>query len=239
MENGLLLPEHPLNVSWIFYRPELEKFEVYPGFEDWPASHIRWWGALAYAEYYGLSLPTEAEWEYAAKGGQDFTYATDDGTNSGQKSNYACYNVLNIPSVFFDGDDSPEDFIGFRYTVGTYPSNPYGLHDMAGNVWEWCLDWYGETFYQELVDRNITKNPLNTEGEDPPFNSFKEGVKQGLTGGPGQQFSHDARVCRGGSWNYHEAVTHNEYRFPVYSFIANDHFGFRVVLRPDETKFNQ
>jgi hypothetical protein len=58
-------------------------------------------------------------------------------------------------------------------------------------------------------------------------------------GGPGQEFSHDSRVCRGGSYNYHEAVTHNAYRFPMYSFIANDHFGGRVAIRLETTKCNQ
>ena len=239
MKNGLLRPEHPLNLSWITFHPTLNRFEASPGFEDWPASHVRWWGAVAFAKYYGLSLPTEAEWEYAAKGGKDLQYPTYDGLNDGQRSNHACYNVMGIPAAMFDGEDTPEAFIGFRYTVGSYKPNPYGLYDMAGNVWEWCLDWYSETFYQECIDKGITKNPLNTKGVDAPFLTYLAGVKQGLTGGPGQKFSHSARVCRGGSWNYHKPVTQTEYRFPVYSFISNDHFGFRVVLRAEGTKFNQ
>lgn len=238
MENGLLQPEHPLNISWVTYLPESKKFEVHTGFEDWPACHIKWWGAMAFAEYYDLSIPTEAEWEYAAKGGKDFKFPTHDGNNDGQRSNHACYNVMGLPSFIFKGTDTPEDFIGFRINVGSYPPNPYGIYDMAGNVWEWCYDWFGENYYQHCVDNNITSNPLNLDGEDPPFMSFGEGRKQGLTGGPGQKFSHSARVCRGGSWNYHEAVTMSEYRFPVYSFIANDHFGFRVALRSSDVKFN-
>lgn len=193
---------------------------------------------MAFAEYYDLSIPTEAEWEYAAKGGKDFKFPTYDGLNDGQRSNYACYNVMGLPDFIFEGADNPDDYIGFRYTVGTYKPNPYGLYDMAGNVWEWCYDWYDENFYQYCVNNNITRNPLNLEGEDPPFLSFTEGRKKGLTGGPGQKFSHSARVCRGGSWNYHEAVTMSEFRFPVYSFIGNDHFGFRVVKRSDEVIFN-
>lgn len=238
MDNGLLLPEHPLNISWITYLPTPKKFVVHTGFEDWPACHIKWWGAMAFAEYYDLSLPTEAEWEYAAKGGKNYIYPTHDGKNDGQRSNYACYNVMNVPSSRFTGADNPEDYIGFRITVGSYPPNPFGIYDMAGNVWEWCYDWYGENFYQECIDNKITSNPLNTNGQDPNFITLSEGYKEGLTGGPGQKFSHSARVCRGGSWNYHEAVTRSEYRFPVYSFVGNDHFGFRVTMRSNKVVYN-
>jgi sulfatase modifying factor 1 len=224
----LLTPEHPLNQSWIDYIPELEQFYVHPGFEDWPAVFIKYWGASAFAEYYGLSLPTEAEWEYTASGGEQFEFATGDGTNGCQKSNHACYNVIGAP--FFDGVDTPEEFIGFRYTVGSYPPNPFGVYDLAGNVWEWTLDWFDPNFYQYLVDNGITNNPLNLDGEEGPLD--------GWTGGPGQVFSHDARVCRGGSYNYHEPLTRTQFRFPVYSIIPNDHFGFRVVLRSPSVVFN-
>ena len=238
MDNGLLLPEHPLNISWITYMPEMNRFKVEKGFEDWPVCHIKWWGAMAFAEYYGLSLPTEYEWEKAAKGDNDFRYPTHDGKNDGQRANYACYNTLDIPDSKFKGADKPEDYIGFRIKVGSYLPNPFGLYDMAGNVWEWCYDWYDENFYRYCIENNITSNPLNLEGEHPSFISLKDGYKEGLTGGPGQKFSHSAKVCRGGSWNYHEAVTRSEYRFPVYSFVGNDHFGFRVVKRSDDAVFN-
>jgi len=234
MENGLLLPEHPLNISWIDYLPEYKKFVVREGFEDWPVCSIKWWGAMAYANYYGLSIPTEAEWEYVAKGGKNYMYPTHDGKNDGKRSNYACYNVRGIPESRFKGTDSPEDYIGFRIKVGSYPPNPFGVYDMAGNVWEWCYDWYDENFYQYCIDNNIARNPLNLEGEDPPYLSMQKGI----TGGPVVEFSHDSKVCRGGSWNYHEVLTRSEYRFRVYQFIGNDHFGFRVVYRPESVVFN-
>jgi formylglycine-generating enzyme required for sulfatase activity len=81
------------------------------------------------------------------------------------------------------------------------------------------------------VDNGISSNPLNTEGEEAPMDGS-------ALGGPGIEFSHDAHVCRGGSYNYHEEVTYTAYRFPVYSFIANDHFGARVVLRSSTVVFN-
>ena len=229
-ENSPLpIPEHPLNQSWIRYLPDLKHFYVETGFEDWPAVFVKWYGAMAFAEYYGLSLPTEAEWEYAASGGRQYKFPTSDGTNGGQKSNYACYNVMQQP--YFQGADTPEEVVGFRMTVGTYPSNPYGVFDLAGNVWEWALDWYRKDFYQYCEDNGITSNPFNPAGEEPPMDGS-------VTGGPGQEFSHDARICRGGSYNYHEAVTRTEHRFPVYPFLGNDHFGIRVVLRPPTTVFN-
>jgi formylglycine-generating enzyme required for sulfatase activity len=135
--------------------------------------------------------------------------------------------VLQTPN--FLGSDTPDEYIGFRLTVGNYPPNPYGVYDLSGNVWEWILDWYDEEFYQYLVDNGITRNPLNTEGIDPPKDAL---------GGPGQEFSHDARITRGGSYNYHEIVTQTAFRFPTYPFIGNDHFGVRVVLRPETTVFN-
>ncbi len=217
----LLIPEHPLNQSWIRYNPELERFHVHPGFEDWPAAFIKWHGANAFAQYYGLSLPTEAEWEYVASGGQQYRFPTSDGTNDGQRSNYKCYNVMQEP--FFRGADTPDEYVGFKMNVGSYPPNPYGVFDLAGNVWEWTIDWYSEDFYQYCVDNGIRINPVNLEGEEPPMD-------ESVTVGPGQSLSHDARVCRGGSYNYHEPVTRTEFRFPVYPFIGNDHFGARVVL---------
>ncbi len=228
-DNTLLIPEHPFNVSWIDYDPDTEEFEVRPGFEDWPVSYLKWWGALAFAEYYDLSLPTEAEWEYVAAGGQQFEFASGDGTYGCQGANYACYNVNHEPN--WTGTDTPDEYIGFRYTVGTYPANPYGVYDLSGNVWEATLDWYDADFYQSLIDDGITHNPLNLDGEEPPLDGS-------ATGGPGQEFSHDARTYRGGSYNYHEAVATTAYRFPVYPWIGNDHFGGRVVLRPDTTTFN-
>ncbi len=227
--SGLLVPSHPLNRSWITYNPVSEEFSVYPGFEDWPAAYVKWWGAMAFAERYALSLPTEAEWEYAARGGQQLDYPTADGSNSCQLANYACYNVMDVPG--WDLADTPDEYLAFRYAVGSWEPNPYGVYDMAGNLWEWTLDWYAEDFYQQVVDAGITANPVNLDGEDPPLDGT-------ATGGPGQEFSHDARVCRGGSYNYHEPLTRTAYRFPVYSFIANDHFGARVVIRAEGTELN-
>ena len=100
-------------------------FAVTPGFENRPVAYVTWYGAKRYALHYGFDLPTEAEWEYACRGGRHYAYGTDDGTIGGTNANYL------------------ENGPGLPVDIGSYPANPYGLHDMSGNVWEWCLDWYG------------------------------------------------------------------------------------------------
>ncbi|MFC1509310.1 formylglycine-generating enzyme family protein [Candidatus Omnitrophota bacterium] len=112
----------PNNECWINYSSGT--FTVTRGKENWPVVAVSWYGAKSFALYYGCDLPTEAEWEYAARGGQQFRYGTDDGTIGSSKLNYN----MNV---------------GHPTDVGTYPVNPFGLYDMSGSIWEWCNDWYG------------------------------------------------------------------------------------------------
>ena len=60
--------------------------------------------------------------------------------------------------------------------VGSYAPNPYGVFDLAGNVWEWCLDWYDKDFYQHSVDNGIVRNPLNLNGVEPPTGTVVTGL---------------------------------------------------------------
>jgi formylglycine-generating enzyme required for sulfatase activity len=83
--------------------------------------------------YYGFDLPTEAEWEYAARGGRQYKYGTVDGTIDSRKANYD----MNV---------------GHPTAGGTYPANPFGLYDMSGNVWEWCQDWYGSYSNESAIN---------------------------------------------------------------------------------------
>ena len=110
------------NKCWITYNNGT--FTVASGKENWPVVWVTWYGSKAFALYYGLDLPTESEWEYACRGGKQYTYGTDDGTISSAKANY-------------------NGIIGHPVDVGSYPKNPFGLCDMSGNVWEWCHDWHG------------------------------------------------------------------------------------------------
>jgi formylglycine-generating enzyme required for sulfatase activity len=106
---------------WITFNDGI--FTVEKGKEIYPVVFVTWYGSKAFALYYGLDLATEAEWEYACRGGRQYKYGTDDGTLSTSKANY-------------------EYIFGHPVAVGSYPANPYGLHDMSGNVEEWCTDWF-------------------------------------------------------------------------------------------------
>lgn len=110
------------------------------GYSDHPVVGVTWYGALAYAEWVGKRLPTEAEWEIAARGGKGKAlYPT------GQQIDKALAN-------FFSSDTTP---------VKQYPPNPIGLYDMAGNVYEWCSDWYGYNYYEASAQEpNNPKGPL-------------------------------------------------------------------------------
>jgi len=138
-----------LNRCWIEWDSTSNIYSVVSGYENWPASWVNWYGSLMYADYYGLSIPTEAEWEYAARAGQQLEYPTNDGNLSYSQANYG--------TGF--GGPSGETYLS---PVGElFPPNPFGLYNMTGNVSEWCLDWYDENFYQTCVDSNYYLNPSN------------------------------------------------------------------------------
>jgi formylglycine-generating enzyme len=106
------------------------------GREEHPVVHIAFEDAMAYADWAGLTLPTEAQWEVAARGGLAAAYTLgDDPEQSGRR--LANYWHGEFPYL-------PETGYGTTKPVGSFPASDYGLFDMAGNVWEWTSDWYGE-----------------------------------------------------------------------------------------------
>lgn len=184
--------EHINNKSWIKYNSANNQFELIDQSKgNWPVNWIKWYGADAFAQFYGASLPTEAQWEYAAAGNKQFDYPTDDGSISDSKANY--------------NGDTPgvHDPNGHVKAVKQYPANPFGLYDMAGNVWEWCADYYSASFY-----KTGTTDPINT-----------------------QAGAESKRVRRGGSWNYHSATLLCHARASDLESRGNNHFGFRVVSK--------
>ncbi len=108
------------------------------GLLDHPVVHVAYVDVLAYAAWVGKELPSETEWEFAARGGLDGAeYAWGDELAPGGK------HLANTWQGRFPYENLAED--GFERTspVGSYPANPYGLYDMIGNVWEWTTDWFG------------------------------------------------------------------------------------------------
>ncbi len=149
------------------------------GREKHPVVHIAWDDAVAYARWAGKRLPTEAEFEFAARGGLDRKkFAWGDELKPGGRW------MANIWQGRFPYENTLED--GYRATapVGSFPANGYGLHDVAGNVWEWCSDWYRPDYYGKLA---AGKQPVpNPQGPADSFDTSEPGVVK--------------RVMRGGSY---------------------------------------
>ncbi|MEO6183512.1 MAG: formylglycine-generating enzyme family protein [Verrucomicrobiota bacterium] len=141
------------------------------GLEKHPVVHICWDDAVAYARWAGKRLPTEAEWEYASRGGLD-----RQPFNWGEVKVPGGQWQANIWQGQFPNENKLED--GFRQTstVRSYPSNRYGLFDMAGNVWEWCSDWYRPDYYEKTPG----KNPA---GPNDSFDPNEPGTAKRVTRG--------------------------------------------------------
>ena len=134
------------------------------GKEEHPVTWVSWHAAMAYATWAGKRLPTEAEWEYAAHGG----FANQ---------NYPWGTSIDVSRANYNGN------VGDTTAVGTYPANNYGLYDMAGNVWEWCLDEYQSNFYSNSAHRNPIAGAPRIQDMTGDFKNV-----------------HTPRVLRGGSF---------------------------------------
>lgn len=151
LDNDFLIGQSVSTPWWVAvkganWRQPLGPSSSYLDVQDHPAVHISWNDANAFASWVGKRLPTEAEWEKAARGGSENTlYPWGDELNVG--SEYAC----NIWQGEFPEFDSGEDgFIGTA-PVDSFKPNGYGLFNVCGNVWEWCYDWWDESGENKVI----------------------------------------------------------------------------------------
>lgn len=184
----------PLNLK----SPMRSTYYSDPEFVNYPVIHVEWAMAKNYCEWAGRRLPTEAEWEKAARSEQGFIYPWgNDAPND---------NLLNYDSTVRDTTE-----------VGKYPDGKsiYGAYDMAGNVWEWTNDWYGENYYPN----SPSSNPLG-----PDLGDF---------GG---------RTLRGGSWYFEEGSLRSIFRFgviPVDVLVRSDLRSWLVPVYADTSIYGK
>jgi formylglycine-generating enzyme len=145
------------------------------GKDDHPVVHIAWDDAQAYATWAGKRLPSEAEYEFAARGGQDGKhFAWGDDLKPGG------HWPANIWQGQFPSHDSGDD--GYRGTspVKAFPPNGFGLYDVGGNVWQWCSDWYRPDYFAQLHVQGIARNPRGpSDSVDPQEPGIPKRVQKG------------------------------------------------------------
>ena len=188
------------------------------GREKYPVVHIAYADAVEYATWAQKRLPTEAEFEFAARGGlSGKMYAWGDELRPG-----GGFMANTLQGLFPVRDTGADGFAGIA-PVKSFAANGYGLYDIAGNVWEWTSDWYRSDYYAQLAARGaVARNP---QGPDTPFDPAEPEEKK--------------RVQRGGSF-----LCTDQYctRYMVGTrgkgevSTGSDHLGFRTVRTPESSQ---
>ncbi|GGW30605.1 formylglycine-generating enzyme family protein [Arenibacter certesii] len=187
------------------------------GKEHYPVVQVAYEDALAYCEWAGRRLPTEAEWERAARGkkeGSIYFWGDNDTVLS---------QMANTWEGEFPVTNSMADGFETRAQVKSYPPNDFGLYDMAGNVWEWTSDWYNTNYYKEVAAKNTIE--VNPTGANTPYNPNMPYAKE--------------KVMKGGSFLCNASYCAS---YRVSSRMASsldsslEHLGFRTVATVDMLK---
>lgn len=179
--------------------------------ERFPVVQVAWADAVAYTDWAGTRLPTEAEWEFAARGGRErVPHAW------GEMAHDSAHPQANIYEGTFPSHPAEPT------PVGSYAANPYGLFDMSGNVWQWTQDWYAVGTYALDARLGVARNPLGPpSGLDP------------------QRSAAAMRVIRGGSFLCSDSYCRG-YRVSARGTGAPDtgasHIGFRSVMTVEQWK---